>query len=97
VLVLLRRNVGRRRVPGRVLAVRRHARLDVVEVDLELQGRWPGHAAGQFAFVTLHRAEGAHPYTIATDWREDGRLIAFAILSRLKKVERVDAASIAAH
>jgi predicted ferric reductase len=74
VLVLLRRNAGRRRVPGRVLAVRRHAPLDVVEVDLELQGRWPGHAAGQFAFVTLHRAEGAHPFTIATDWREDGRL-----------------------
>ena len=26
-------------------------------------GRWPGHAAGQFAFVTLHADEGAHPYT----------------------------------
>jgi predicted ferric reductase len=26
---------------------------------------WPGHRAGQFAFVTFDAREGAHPYTIA--------------------------------
>lgn len=27
---------------------------------------WPGHRAGQFAFVRFDRAEGAHPFTIAS-------------------------------
>jgi predicted ferric reductase len=30
---------------------------------------WPGHAAGQFAFVTSDPREGAHPYTIASAWQ----------------------------
>lgn len=27
---------------------------------------WPGHRAGQFAFVRFERSEGAHPFTIAS-------------------------------
>ncbi len=30
--------------------------------------------AGQFAFVTLHADEGAHPHTISSAWAQDGRL-----------------------
>jgi predicted ferric reductase len=48
--------------------------LKVLEIDIQFQGRWAGHEAGQFAFVTLHADEGAHPYTISSDWRNDGRL-----------------------
>lgn len=36
--------------------------------------RWAGHDAGQFAFVTFDAREGAHPFTISSAWRADGRL-----------------------
>jgi len=37
-----------------------------VEVICALPASWPGHRPGQFAFVRFHRAEGAHPFTIAS-------------------------------
>lgn len=36
-----------------------------VEVICALPANWPGHRAGQFAFVRFDRNEGAHPFTIA--------------------------------
>lgn len=74
VLVLVNRGAARHQRVGEVVAVRQHERLDVLEVDIQLQGRWAGHKPGQFAFVTLHADEGAHPFTISSDWRNDGRL-----------------------
>jgi predicted ferric reductase len=58
--------VGRgRRVAGRIAAVTRRPG-GIVEVTCELGRQWPGHRAGQFAFVTFDRSEGAHPFTIAS-------------------------------
>ncbi len=74
VLVLLGRVAAKRQVAGEVVAVRHQAELDVVQVEIALQGHWAGHAPGQFAFVTLHEGEGAHPYTISSAWAGDGRL-----------------------
>ncbi len=37
-----------------------------LEVVCALPPSWPGHRAGQFAFVRFERAEGAHPFTIAS-------------------------------
>jgi predicted ferric reductase len=74
VLVLTGRVAARRQLVGEVAAVRQHTLLKVLEIDIQFQGRWAGHEAGQFAFVTLHADEGAHPYTISSDWRNDGRL-----------------------
>ena len=74
VVVLAGRVAARRQLVGEVAAVRQHQLLKVLEVDIEFQGRWAGHEAGQFAFVTLHANEGAHPYTISSDWRNDGRM-----------------------
>lgn len=74
VVVLVGRLAVHRRVPGQVLAVAQHPTLQVLQVDVSVQGRWPGHNAGQFAFVTFHPDEGAHPYTISSAWRDDGRL-----------------------
>ncbi len=37
-----------------------------VEVICALPANWPGHRAGQFAFVRFDRNEGAHPFTIAS-------------------------------
>lgn len=37
-----------------------------IEVVCAMPPSWPGHRAGQFAFVRFDRAEGAHPFTIAS-------------------------------
>ena len=74
VLSLLRKRLGGRRVKAEVTAVERLAGMDVLAVDLRLEDGWPGHQAGQFAFVTFHADEGPHPFTIASAWSGDGHL-----------------------
>ena len=37
-----------------------------IEVVCAMPPSWPGHQAGQFAFVRFDAAEGAHPFTIAS-------------------------------
>ncbi|MAM74728.1 MAG: ferric reductase [Tistrella sp.] len=64
----------RRRVAGRVSRLAHDPATHVLEVDLALSGNWPGHRAGQFAFVTFDAAEGPHPFTISSAWQGDGRL-----------------------
>lgn len=62
--------IGRhRQVDGRVTSIQDYAALDVLETRVVLGPGWPGHAAGQFAFVTSDPREGAHPYTIASAWQ----------------------------
>lgn len=46
----------------------------VLKVAIRFNDRWPGHEAGQFAFVTFSADEGAHPFTISSGWTGDGRL-----------------------
>lgn len=78
VLVLLGRVARSRKVLGEVVTVRQHTALQVTQIDIQFKGQWAGHDAGQFAFVTLHAEEGAHPYTISSAWKNDG-LITFII------------------
>lgn len=74
-LVSLTRRIGhRRRVVGEVAELERHPDNRVLRVTLQLQDRWPGHEAGQFAFVTFDPREGPHPFTISSAWHGDGRL-----------------------
>lgn len=58
----------RRRHAARVQSVRRLGEADdaPLEVVCALAPSWPGHRAGQFAFVRFHRSEDAHPFTIAS-------------------------------
>jgi predicted ferric reductase len=74
VLSLVRRVGYVRRTVGTVTAVVPHADNRVLEVAVRLAGRWPGHAAGQFAFVSFDRSEGPHPFTITSAWEGDGAL-----------------------
>lgn len=64
-----------RQVLGQVKAVELLAHTEVLQVAVQLQGRWDGHAAGQFAFLRFDAAEGAHPFTITSPWVGDGRLL----------------------
>ncbi|MDS4030733.1 MAG: ferric reductase-like transmembrane domain-containing protein [Candidatus Contendobacter sp.] len=74
VLVLFRRVAVSRQVVGEVASITRHDALNVLALDIQLKGRWAGHEAGQFAFLTLHEDEGPHPFTIASAWTGDGRI-----------------------
>ncbi|WP_061288010.1 ferredoxin reductase family protein [Azotobacter vinelandii] len=71
---LLRRIGGSRRALGHIEALELHRDNRVLGIDIRLQDRWPGHQAGQFAFVTFDPAEGPHPFTISSAWHDDGRL-----------------------
>lgn len=46
----------------------------VLKVVIAFKDRWPGHKAGQFAFVTFDRKEGPHPYTISSPWTDNGKM-----------------------
>lgn len=74
VRVLLGRVGVHRRVQGQVVGVHTLPDLQVLRLDVQLQPGWPGHRAGQFAFAVLHPGEGAHPFTLTSAWRGDGRL-----------------------
>lgn len=68
VLVLLRRVGAGRQVDGTIARLHYYPSLRVIEGEIDVPKGWPGHRAGQFAFVTTRAAEGAHPYTIASAW-----------------------------
>jgi len=70
------RRIGKsHRAVGAVEYVKRYQNNAVLEVGARLDTAWRGHQAGQFAFVRFNGHEGAHPFTIASAWRNDGRLV----------------------
>ena len=72
---ILFRKVGRtRQAVGTIEAVTPHQDVRIVGVKVCLKDRWPGHDAGQFAFVKFHDDEEPHPFTISSGWRDDGEL-----------------------
>jgi len=73
VMSLLGRIGKSRQYQGTLLQVEQPA-ADVTTLTCRMELRWPGHKAGQFAFLTLHDREGSHPFTIASAPREDGSL-----------------------
>ncbi len=75
--VLAGRVGAARKVGGQIEALQPYPALGVLETTLRLDEGWRGHRAGQFAFVTSSRAEGAHPYTIASAWDAQTRRITF--------------------
>ncbi len=72
---LLRRIGSERKAVGIVERIEHLDGVHVNAVEVRLESRWVGHEAGQFAFVTFDRREGAHPFTISSAWRGDGRLM----------------------
>ena len=70
--------IGRgRRVEGSIEFLQHYPALEVLESRILLEAGWPGHTAGQFAFVVSDAKEGAHPYTIASAWDAQDRRITF--------------------
>ncbi|MGR5117948.1 ferredoxin reductase family protein [Vibrio astriarenae] len=67
------------KAPGRITHIVKHPDIDVVEATVVVDEHWQGHKPGQFAFLTSKRAEGAHPYTIASSWNAESRELTFII------------------
>lgn len=67
-----------RRFTGEVTGFHIHEGNSVLDVEVKLTTAWPGHSAGQFAFLNFADAEQAHPFTISSGWANTGRL-AFSI------------------
>ncbi|WP_020559038.1 ferredoxin reductase family protein [Thiofilum flexile] len=94
VLVLFKRVGVKRQVSGTLSSIHYYEDLKVLETTIQLEKGWPGHQAGQFAFINSHLDVGAHPYTIASAWDETQRSLTIIIkelgdhtkslLSRLK-------------
>ena len=76
-IVLLGRVGAARKAGGVIEALQPYPALGVLETTLRVDQRWRGHRAGQFAFVTSDRAEGAHLDTIASAWNPQERRISF--------------------
>ena len=77
VLTLTGRIGSGRKVRGTITSLTDYPALRVLETTVVLDEGWRGHAAGQFAFVTSDKREGAHPYTIASAWNPADRRLTF--------------------
>jgi predicted ferric reductase len=64
----------RRRFLAEIASLEFHQDNKVLKVILNLKGSWPGHKAGQFAFINFDDDEGPHPFTISSSWKNDGQL-----------------------
>jgi predicted ferric reductase len=74
-LISLFRRIGvYRKAVGVVERIEAHPGVKTIEVIARLKSRWLGHEAGQFAYVTFHQREGHHPFTITSDWKNDGAI-----------------------
>ena len=75
-LMALFRRIGYwRRAAGTISSLAQHDGNGVLDVGVSLASEWPGHAAGQYAFVNFADGEDAHPFTISSAWRNDGNLM----------------------
>lgn len=77
VIVLLRQVGKRHKVTGVIEEQIEFKEMNIMETTLKLQPGWSGHKAGQFAFVTFDKKEGAHPFTIASSWDDSSSRITF--------------------
>lgn len=68
-------HIGRRRKVEASIVTIEQPSPDVTQVTCQLGKDWVGHQPGQFAFATFNRLEGAHPFTIASADRGDGRVV----------------------
>ena len=74
-LSLFRRIGAGRKVKGTIESLFYVPDLRVLVTTIRLNEGWRGHNPGQFAFVTSHPNEGAHPFTIASAWNRDGEIV----------------------
>jgi predicted ferric reductase len=55
---------------GEVVEVDYLPEMQSLQIAIRSDGGWKGHLAGQFAFVRFGNSNEAHPFTIASAWRD---------------------------
>jgi predicted ferric reductase len=74
-LLVLLGQVGRnRQCSGTITALQNDPETSTLTLTVDMANGWRGHSAGQFAFLTTHRREGAHPFTIASAWHAENHV-----------------------
>lgn len=68
VVVLARRVGASKRSEATITSIQALPESESIAVTLDVDERYEGHRAGQFAFVTFAHDGEAHPYTIASAW-----------------------------
>ncbi|MEW8509183.1 MAG: ferredoxin reductase family protein [Candidatus Thiodiazotropha sp.] len=69
-----RRIGNNRKVSGLIEELNVLEESNSLRVVVAFEQEWPGHKEGQFAFVTFDKKEGAHPFTIASPWKNNGKI-----------------------
>jgi predicted ferric reductase len=59
---------------GEISALQHYTDNKVLAVTIKLTTPWPGHDAGQYAFVTFDKKEGPHPFSITSSWDDNGEI-----------------------
>ncbi len=62
---------------GTIMDLQSFPGVKALRTTIRMVPGWPGHKAGQFAFVTSDTKEGAHPYSIASSWDPGSPTITF--------------------
>jgi len=79
IVSLFGRTGHRQQHAGILKQIVRHDQDNMIEIHLQVDDSWPGHHAGQFAFLTFDSKEGAHPFSISSAWQPQTRDISFHI------------------
>ena len=79
ITILLKRSGFGRKIMATIVGNRIDTLNHVMHLTLKVSDKWSGHKSGQFAFVTLDKGEGAHPFTIASSWNPENRLLTFFV------------------
>lgn len=66
IVALTGRIAASKRFDGVLVSHVEHTDDRVTQVEIRINGPWPGHQTGQFAFLTFDQHEGAHPFSIAS-------------------------------
>jgi predicted ferric reductase len=71
IMVMLKKNLGAKKVLGKIVGLKHYEISNTTAIEIKLEKGWPGHQAGQFAFLALDKKEGYHPFTIESSWQND--------------------------
>lgn len=66
-------------ITGKISHLKYFSHNQFLQVDIQVDKKWPEHQIGQFAFLTFSRLEGHHPFSIASVWNKDERILKFLI------------------
>ncbi|MBQ6657212.1 MAG: ferric reductase-like transmembrane domain-containing protein [Ottowia sp.] len=76
---LFGRTGASRKLAASVSSIKYSEPLRTTFFSLAVPKGWPGHEAGQFAFVRAGEGDEPHPYTIASAWDDKKRELQFAV------------------